>query len=306
MPSPYPIELRLRAIHASDVYGLDRAARLFQVGTASLKRWRRRAMGGDRRGGAATAARLEAAINEKPDRILRELATWFLDTAGRVISISGLCRNLRVAGYRLRSKVTLAAERGSERWLKLRREYLAAVAGIDSSKLVFLDESGCQIGMQRPNAWRRAGTTVLSRSVRNRGTVTTILGAMSERGLIAVMYGEGATTGEVFLSYVATVLVPELRLGDVVVMDNLGAHKTVAVADAIKAAGASILLLPPYSPELNPIEHTWSKLKTIVRRLAPQCLTSLHAGIDQSVREIRAIDAQAWFAHCRYLPRLAA
>ena len=126
--------------------------------------------------------------------------------------------------------------------------------------------------MQRPNAWRRAGTTVLSRSVRNRGTVTTILGAMSERGLIAVMYGEGATTGEVFLSYVVTVLVPELRLGDVVVMDNLGAHKTVAVADAIKAAGASILLLPPYSPELNPIEHTWSKLKTIVRRLAPQSL----------------------------------
>ena len=116
MPSPYPIELRLRAVHASDVYGLDRAARLFQVGTASLKRWRRRAMGGDRRGGAATAARLEAAINEKPDRILRELATWFLDTAGRVISISGLCRNLRVAGYRLRSKVTLAAERSSERW----------------------------------------------------------------------------------------------------------------------------------------------------------------------------------------------
>ena len=107
MPSSYPIELRLRAVHASDVYGLDRAARLFQVGTASLKRWRRlsrehgspgrRAMGGDRRGGAATAARLEAAINEKPDRILRELATWFLDTAGRVISISGLCRNLRVA-----------------------------------------------------------------------------------------------------------------------------------------------------------------------------------------------------------------
>ncbi len=316
MPGPYPVELRERAVLASDELGLEHAARVFRLGTATLKRWRRlasesgsvahRPMGGDRRGGARTRSQLDAAVEEKPDRILRELAGWFLATARRVLSLSAVWRAHDRAGFRRRRKAVLASERDSERVREARRTYLAAVSGIESSRLVFIDESGCQLGMHRPLAWRRPGSVVVERCVRNRGTVTTVLGALSERGLIAAMYGEGATTGPVFLSFVREVLAPVLRPGDVVVMDNLGAHKPAAVRAAIEAAGATVLFLPPYSPELNPIELAWSKLKAAVRASAPQRLADLHAAITTACAAISAGDALGWFAHCYYLPPPAA
>jgi transposase/transposase-like protein len=310
MPRPYPVELRERAVEASHRDGLERAAFTFNIGPATLKRWRRlkrehktlepRPMGGDRRGGKRTAEHLEQAVAEKPDRILREFAAWFVERLGRVLSLSGIGRALRRVGFRRRRKVVLASERSSARVLTLRKEYLAKVAGIDPSRLVFIDESGLQRGMQRTLAWRRRGSAVIGRAVRNRGTVTTILGAMSSRGLVAAMYGEGATTTEVFLSFVTKVLAPELRPGDVVVLDNLGAHQPEVVHEAIRAAGATILFLPPYSPELNPIEHAWAKLKTLVRGMTPQLLRELHAAIEGGVAAITAEDAQGWFRHCGY------
>lgn len=309
MPAPYPVELRERAVHASDVYGLDRAAHLFSVGTATLKRWRRlaregtslaaRPMGGAR-ATKATVAELEEAVQEKPDRILSELARWFVDRTRQYFSLSGLSRALKRIGFRRRAKTILALERNSERCRQARAEYIAKMAGLDPEKLVFLDESGCQRGMQRKIAWRRRGSVAYGRSVRNRGTVTTVLGALSLRGLIAVMYGEGATTKEVFLAFLRDVLVPELRVGDIVVMDNLKAHQTAGVRTLIEDAGASILFLPPYSPELNPIEPTWSKLKTYVRSLAPQSLRELHSAITSAVGQVTAADAAGWFRHCGY------
>lgn len=255
MPAPYPVELRERAVAASHAMGLARAAAVFQVGVASLKRWRQlerergslaaRPMGGDRRAGGKTAAKLEEAVNEKPDRILRELAGWFVEHGGRALSPSGISRALRRAGYRRRKKSILATERQDPRVIALRRGYLAAVEGVDPARLVFLDESGCQLGMQRRTAWRRPGTTVVGRAVRNRGTVTTVLGAVSQRGLIAAMYGEGATTTAVFLAFLREALVPELRPGDVVVMDDLGAHKPAVVRAVVEAAGASVILSHP-------------------------------------------------------------
>ena len=289
MPRPYSVELRERAVAASDALGLDRAAFLFQVGTATLKRWRARRrdtgslapspMGGDRRGGRKTESQVEEAIIEKPDRILRELASWFCERLRRNLSISCISRALSRAGFRRRRKTVLAVERGSDRVRAARRAYLDKVRTIDPSQLVFLDESGVQRGMQRPLAWRRPGSVVIGRAVRNRGTVTTILGALSKDGLIATMYGEGATTTEVFTAFLKEVLVPVLRPGNVVVMDNLGAHQPDRVREIIERAGASVIFLPPYSPELNPIELAWSKLKTAIRARAPQSLRELHAAI---------------------------
>ncbi|MBM4367373.1 MAG: transposase [Deltaproteobacteria bacterium] len=144
---------------------------------------------------------------------------------------------------------------------------------------------------------------VVERCVRNRSTVTTVLGALSERGLIAAMYGEGATTGPVLLTFLREVLAPVLRAGDVVGMDNLGAHKSAAVRAAIEAAGASVLFLPPYSPELNPIELAWSKPKAAVRAGARERLADLHAAITTACAAISASDALGWFPPCYYLPR---
>ena len=310
MPAPYSVELRERAVAASHMMGVVRACFLFDVGPATLKRWRRMArerrslapkpMGGDRRGGPKTAAGIEEAVAEKPDRILRELAAWLVTRLGRVLSISGISRALRRHGLRRRRKVVRASERSTERVIALRRQYLAVVASIPADRLVFIDESGAQRGMQRLDAWRRPGSAVIGRAVRNRGTVTTILSAMSTRGVIATMYGEGATTTEVFLAFVRETLVPELSPGDVVVLDNLGAHQPPEIHEAIRKAGASVLFLPPYSPELNPIELAWSKLKTWIRARAPQSLRELHAAIVSGLDTITRADAAAWFRHCGY------
>lgn len=311
MPRPYPLELRERAVRASDEHGLIWAAVMFDVGTATLKRWRRmgretgslqhRPMGGAR-GTVATAERLEKAVDEKPDRLLRELVTWFLDHLRVVLSESGLCRALQRAGFARRKKVVQAVERNAPHVVEARRAFLAEIAGCDPERLVFLDESGCQRGMIRRIAWRRAGSAVIGKSTRNRGTVTTILSALSVRGIVATMFGEGATTGEVFLAFLRDVLLPELTAGDVVVMDNLGAHHAGEVVDILHAAKIRVIFLPPYSPELNPIEEAWSKLKTAVRSWAPQSLRELHAAIKAALLSITASDARGWFGHSGYLP----
>lgn len=310
MPAPYPRELRERAVAASDVYGLDRAAHVFGVGTASLKRWRARRrsgaaleanpMGGDRRSGEATAKKVEEAVHEKPDRTLRELAAWFVARLDRTLSPSGIWRALRRIGFRRRRKTILACERQAPHVVAARVEYLEWMKTVDPARLIFLDESGCQRGMQRLDAWRRPQSVVIGRSVRNRGTTTTILSALGLRGVVASMYLEGATTAEVFITYIREVLVPELRPGDIVVMDNLGAHQPAVVGELLKAAGATLKFLPPYSPELNPIELAWSKLKTIVRSLAPQSLAELHTAIASALRAIRPTDAEGWFGRAGY------
>jgi transposase len=308
MPRPYPVELRERAVAASDAYGLLRASILFKVGEATLKRWRRRSresgslapspMGGDRRAGGRTAKAVSAAVDEKPDRILREVCSWLLTTWGRTLSISGVSRALRRAGLRRRAKALVATERSTEHALARRAEYLAAVGRLPVDRLIFLDESGCQRGMQRRLAWRRPGELAAAKSLRNRGTVTTVLGAISTRGCVAVMYGEGATTTEVFLAFLDQVLLPELRPGDVLVMDNLGAHQPDVVRRRLADAGVGLLFLPPYSPDLNPIEMAWSKLKTYVRSVAPESLPELHDAIGAGWATITASDACGWFRHC--------
>lgn len=114
------------------------------------------------------------------------------------------------------------------------------------------------------------------------------------------MHVPGATDGEVFLSYVAKVLVPQLWPGAVVVLDNLSAHKVSGVQEAIEAAGASLRYLPPYSPDLNPIEQAWSKLKSHLRSVAARTPRALSRAIAEGLELITSQDARGFFTHCGY------
>lgn len=128
--------------------------------------------------------------------------------------------------------------------------------------------------------------------------VTTILGAMSLRGMIATMTVEAATDREIFLAYVEQVLCPALRPGDVVVMDNLSSHKVDGVLRLIEAAGAELLYLPPYSPDMNPIEKAWAKLKQWLRTAKARTKEALDEAIAEALQLISADNAEAWFKHC--------
>jgi len=123
----------------------------------------------------------------------------------------------------------------------------------------------------------------------------TILGAMSTRGMIATMTIEEATDTEIFLAYLDHVLCPQLRPGDVVVMDNLSSHKVKGVRERIEAAGAELLYLPPYSPDLNPIEKAWSKLKLLLRSAKARTKDVLDQAITDLLPQITPDNAQAWF-----------
>lgn len=125
--------------------------------------------------------------------------------------------------------------------------------------------------------------------------ILTILGALSLRGMIATMTIEAATDGDIFLSYLDHVLCPQLRPGDVVVMDNLSSHKVCGVREKIEAVGATLLYLPPYSPDLNPIEKAWSKLKQLLRSAKARSAEALHNAVAQLLPQIMPHNAQAWF-----------
>ena len=123
----------------------------------------------------------------------------------------------------------------------------------------------------------------------------TILGAMDHTGMLAAMTIEAATDGEVFLAYLDDVLCPKLRSGHVVVMDNLSAHKVDGVRQRIEACWASLLYLPPYSPDLNPIEKAWSKLKQGMRAAQARTVETLHTAVANLIPTLTAKDANAWF-----------
>jgi transposase len=130
--------------------------------------------------------------------------------------------------------------------------------------------------------------------------IMTILGAMSTRGMIATMTIEEATDAEIFLAYLEHVLCPQLRSGDVVVMDNLSSHKVDGVRARIEAAGAELLYLPPYSPDLNPIEKAWSKLKQLLRSAKARTSEVLDQAISELLPQITLDNAQAWFRFAGY------
>jgi transposase len=135
---------------------------------------------------------------------------------------------------------------------------------------------------------------------RNYGENITMVGALTIEGLTAMMTVDGATDGEVFEAYVEKILVAVLRPGDIVMLDNLGAHRSHRAKQLIESAGAQIKWLPPYSPDMSPIEECWSKLKQILRSKAARTRVALENAIKEAIDSITNLDAMGWFKHCGY------
>ena len=154
--------------------------------------------------------------------------------------------------------------------------------------------------MTRRYGRARRGQRVHDAVPKNWGRNVTVLGSLSCHGLEAVMTVEGATDGAVFRAYVSQVLAPTLKAGDVVVMDNLGAHKVDGIRSAIEARGAALMYLPPYSPDYSPIEPCWSKLKTALRAIKARTREALDNALAQVIDTVTASDAKGWFNHCGY------
>ena len=171
---------------------------------------------------------------------------------------------------------------------------------IDPQRLVFQDESGATTEMTRRYGRAPRGERVAEGTPAGHWRTLTLLGAMSLEGVMAAMTVESPTDGDVFLAYVEQVLCPRLRPGQVVIMDNLPAHKVEGVRGLIEAVGAELLYLPPYSPDFNPIEQAWSKIKQQLRSAKARTLETLEVAITQALAQITIQNATAWFAHSGY------
>ena len=144
------------------------------------------------------------------------------------------------------------------------------------------------------------GQRVNEATPQGRWQILTMLAALTTRGLEAPMTIAEATDGDIFLAYLEQVLCPRLRPGQVVIMDNLSVHKVAGVRERIEAVGARLLYLPPYSPDFNPIEQAWSKVKQILRSLKARTADALEAAVAEALAAIKTENAIAWFSHCGY------
>jgi transposase len=192
-------------------------------------------------------------------------------------------------------KSLYAQERDSEANRQRRAEFIETIRATPPERLIYLDESGVSTQMTRLYARCAGGRRIHESTPDGRWKILTILGAISTRGMIATMTIEAATDREIFLAYLDHVLCPQLRPGDVVVMDNLSSHKVAGVRERIEATGAQLLYLPPYSPDLNPIEKAWSKLKQGLRSVKARTKEALDKAIAELLPQISPENAQAWF-----------
>jgi transposase len=175
-----------------------------------------------------------------------------------------------------------------------------AQAEFDPQALVFVDESGCNLALTPLYGWAPRGQRALAQAPRNRGPTTTVLAALTSEGVLAAMRIEGPTNTEVFLTYLDQVLCPALRPGQVVVMDQLNVHKAAGVRQRLEACGCRLEFLPAYSPDFNPIEEAFSKLKTYLRRQKARTRERLGDAIDAGLQRLTPQDARGWFRHCDF------
>jgi transposase len=188
--------------------------------------------------------------------------------------------------------------------VKLARDHwLEQFADVRVEQLVFLDEFGASTTMQRTHGRAAPGERVVSKVPHGHWKMISTIAAMSVKGIISSASFDGATDSELFITFVREALVGVLKAGQVVVMDNLPAHKSPRIDELIEAAGARVLRLPPYSPDFNPIEMAISKIKTALRTLACRSVDGLFDGIGQALGSICPSDALNYIAHCGYATR---
>ncbi len=175
---------------------------------------------------------------------------------------------------------------------------------VDPKRLVFVDEMGANTALSPIYAYSPKGERVHIRVPRNRGPNTTLLSSMTPEGIGPSLAVEGATTARVFEAYVEGVLAPSLERGQIVIMDNLSAHKTDRVSELVEWRGCELLHLPPYSPDLNPIEEAFSKIKGLLRKVEARSREALVEAMGVALSAVSGQDARGFFEHAGYRCRL--
>ena len=193
-----------------------------------------------------------------------------------------------------------ASQRDTPRVKRKRSQFQKEVAELDVEHFKFLDESSINIDLTRLYGRAAPGERLVDSVPQPSGPQTTTLAVIGLNGVSAPLVLPGAGNGTLFYGYIEQCVVPTLQSGDILFMDNLSAHKVAGLEELICSRGAHLIYLPPYSPDFNPIELAWSKVKPILRRVKARTLPDLIEALKQALQAITSEDIHGWFAHCGY------
>jgi len=306
----YSNDLRMRIVAAieRDVYSQREIADLFEVDLSTvvrlLQRYRRtgsvrpkpHAGVPARKLDVQAEARLRELVRQQPDATLAELRDR-LGIACCLMTIANALQRLKISR---KKKTQHASERESPRVQKQRRDFQEKLAAVESERLVFVDEAGATTAMSRTYGRAPEGERVQAATPGSWQNVTLTSG-LRTTGVVAPMAWEGATDQVAFQTYVEQALAPQLHPGDVVVWDNLAAHKNPAVIAAVEAVGARVEPLPVYSPDLTPIEEMFSKTKEALRSMAARTTATVIVAMGKALEAVTQSNIMGWFHdRCAY------
>jgi transposase len=235
-------------------------------------------------------------IQRKPDATLAEVA----QAIGKAVHPGTVSRTLTRLNLPRKKKSTHAAEQDRPDVKAARDAWFEQFAEVRVNQLVFLDEFGATTTLQRTHGRAAPGERVVSKVPHGHWKMISTIAAMTINGVVASGSFDGATDTELFVTFVREALVPVLKPGQVLVLDNLPAHRSPQVDALIHSAAARVLRLPPYSPDFNPIEMAISKVKTVLRKLARRSVDGVFDGIGEALESICPTDALNYIAHCGY------
>jgi transposase len=241
----------------------------------------------------ADLARLRQLVQEQPDATLEELR----QRVGVSCSLTAIWRALRKLDLPRKKKIFRACEQGKPEVQEKRRAFVEKMAALDPERLVFVDGSGATTAMTRRYGRAPRGQR-LSSEVPGKWKSVTLISAVRLSGVGPALAFEGATDTPAFRTYVEEMLVPQLRPGDVVIWDNLKPHQDVPVRQAVGRAGATVEPLPPWSPDLTPIEKMFSKVKEILRSVGARTTEAVYDAMGQALRAVHLQDIVGWFRSC--------
>lgn len=259
-----------------------------------------------RHGGGKPAAlreKDEEAVREivaaRPDATLNEMREQVKKRTKRKLSTTTMWRTLVRLGYSRKRKTIEATERSKEE-VQAKRKAFRLEAGVWlSDRLVFIDETGVNLAMARAYGWGPVGERVVG-NVPHHWDSVTLVAALRTTGIEAPFLFPNAMDTQALRTYVQQVLLPTLRPHDIVIWDNLRVHEDPISAELIRSAEAILKFLPPYSPDLNPIEHAWSLVKERLRQVAARTWNGLIKALDKALSGVGEEHALAWFSHCGY------
>ena len=312
MGAAYSQDLRERVMAAVDGgLGVYSAAPMFRVSVSYINKalGRRRATGdvtAHKSGGGpkpklvAYDEALRAQVAQKADITLVELQAWLANDHAVKVSVGCLWARVGHLGLTLKKKSQRAAEQDRLDIAEARQQWRARQAEWRADNLVFVDETGASTKMTRLYGRCPRGKRLVSPVPWGHWKTTTFVGALRQDGLVAPCAFDGPINGEKFRAWVEQFLVPELKPGDIVVMDNLSSHKVAGVRTAIENAKANLLYLPAYSPDLNPIEQGFAKLKALLRKAAARTFDALIRAIASALETFTPHECANYLANSGY------